>query len=212
MQNRIFRNIIIAITVHFCCITATFGQMSHDDSLLLQNALDFFPCEYVKSTYYVVDSVSPSEKYLENLQIKLQQDTVWDTFLGKDYIILTEVEREYILSQSSQSYLWRFDIPNSTRIPPDSAWIIIGNDEKQRELAMKEALRQRDTEAYWKAVGELRPYVFWFARPMYIRNNSVCLFTFQAICGGTCGKVIKSFYKKESNEWVEWVRITDGSF
>jgi hypothetical protein len=32
------------------------------------------------------------------------------------------------------------------------------------------------------------------------------------MCGGDCGRAQTSFYKKEDDEWIEWIIVSSGVF
>jgi len=78
-------------------------------------------------------------------------------------------------------------------------------------LSLKHAALQNDTATVRKLRYDYT-FVFTFAKPVYIRDNTVCLVAFGAMCGSDCGRTETSFYRRENNEWTKWIIVSAGDF
>ena len=52
-----------------------------------------------------------------------------------------------------------------------------------------------------------RPNLFEFSRPIYLRNNSICLVLISYRCGNPCGFDELCFYKKVNDVWTKFVVV-----
>jgi len=48
-----------------------------------------------------------------------------------------------------------------------------------------------------------------FSKPIFIRDNSICIFFFNFDCGVLCAKGELSVYKKSGNKWVKWFILNE---
>lgn len=68
-----------------------------------------------------------------------------------------------------------------------------------------------DTAAVWRKRStefkQTRSAYFSFSKPIFIRNNTVCLFYSGHICGPLCSTGFLIAYTKVGDEWVEWFLI-----
>lgn len=86
-------------------------------------------------------------------------------------------------------------------------WIVMKEYDTQKKLAMKEAISQGDT-ATFHTVRRTYLCLTSFLKPIYIRNNTVCLFGFATlITVSGDGVTIIQFYKKEDNQWKPWIVV-----
>lgn len=110
--------------------------------------------------------------------------------LNRDKLILTTKEIASLKQQlaSAKEKIWKENLfINSERIASDSIHSFL--------------LQNRDRDLYL------------FAQPAFIRNNTIALFYLVRLCcGGIYGPVDLSFYRKNGNKWVRWIRIDGGAF
>ena len=211
MTTMLIRTFVILIwltSVQLFYVTATYGQVSQDDTTILLKA---FRNVTIQRQIVYVDTVNKNSSVPEGLEEIFQKGTVTD-LRQVNSIILTKKEQNYLLSQLRQQVVWSANLfPNSKRIDTDSIWTFLRQMNAQRALSLKHAVLQKDTVT----IKNLRydyPYVFTFTKPIYIRDNTVCLITFFAMCGRDCGQKETSFYKKENNKWIKWVIVSAGDF
>ncbi|MNK69660.1 hypothetical protein D3C87_890530 [compost metagenome] len=48
-----------------------------------------------------------------------------------------------------------------------------------------------------------------FSKPIFIRDNSICIFFFNYTCGVLCAKGELTVYKKSGKKWVKWFILND---
>ena len=52
---------------------------------------------------------------------------------------------------------------------------------------------------------------YWFfSKPIFIRDNSICLFYYIFYCGNTCGHSQLAFYRWRNNKWTKWIHVIGG--
>ena len=208
MLTRTFVILIWLTSIQFFGVGVTYGQVSQDDTAILLKA--FRQITTQRQIVYV-DSVNANKSVPERLKDAFQKGTVTDKRQGNS-ITLTKAEQNYLLSQLGQQMVWSDSLfPNSKRINADSMWTFLRQMNAQRVLSLNQAASQKDTVTI-KNLKYYYPYVFIFAKPIYIRNNTVCLIAFSAMCGGNCGQTETSFYKKINNEWTKWIIVSAGDF
>ena len=206
--TRTFVILIWLISVQLFCIYKTYGQVSQDDTTILLKA--FRQVTWQRPIIYV-DIVNANSSVPERLREVFQKGTITDKRKG-NFITLTKTEQDYLLSQLGQQTVWSDNLfSNSKRIDTDSMWTYLRQMNAQRTLSINQAALKNDTVLIKKLKYDY-PYVFTFAKPIYIRNNTVCLIAFGAMCGGECGQTETSFYKKENNEWTKWIIVSSGDF
>ena len=206
--TRTFVILIWLISVQLFCIYKTYGQVSQDDTTILLKA--FRQVTWQQPIIYV-DIVNANSSVPERLREVFQKGTITDKRKG-NFITLTKTEQDYLLSQLGQQTVWSDNLfSNSKRIDTDSMWTYLRQMNAQRTLSINQAALKNDTVLIKKLKYDY-PYVFTFAKPIYIRNNTVCLIAFGAMCGGECGQTETSFYKKENNEWTKWIIVSAGDF
>jgi len=200
--------LILLTTVQIYCGGVTYGQLSQDDKTILRKAvIRIIPLE--KIVY--VDTVSRHNRslnfVLDRLSNAIQNGKLSDKRNG-DTLTLSKTEQKYILTQLEQQTVWPVNLfPNSKRIDTDSMTSHIRQMNLQRRLKLNLAKLQKDTLTIKKLRYDL-PYVFTFLKPIYIRDKTICLIAFSAICGGECGLAETSLYKKEKNGWSKWMILS----
>ena len=132
--------------------------------------------------------------------------------IDHDICGVEQAEQNYLLDQLFQESSWPDHLfPNSKRIKTDSMFTYLSKMNPQHKLSLNQATSQKDTITI-KNLRYNSPFIFTFAKPIYIRDNTVCLIVFGARCGGDCGHIETSFYKKVYNEWIKWITVTAKDF
>jgi hypothetical protein len=189
---------------------STYGQLSHEDTAILSKA--FRQIASQEQILYI-DTVNADASVITRLKEIFHKGELTDKRLGNT-ITLTKSEQKYLLTELGQRIIWNdYLFTNGKRISSDSMRIFLKKQNTDRVKTINQAAKSKDTLTI-KALGELKnyPYVFTFAKPIYIRNNTVCLISFIAMCGNECGQTETSFYKKVNNEWTKWVVVSSGTF
>lgn len=128
-------------------------------------------------------------------------------------IELTAQEINYLYEQLKDSIIWPENLfDNSISSGNDSLLNEQFNSEKEkRNLAWQQAILNKDSSIL-KDYTFLRQYTFYFGKPIFLRENTVCLISYGAICGGECGLSATYLYRKEKNVWKQWARVCGGVF
>jgi hypothetical protein len=115
--------------------------------------------------------------------------------IKKDSLILTGKEYAYVLSEikKMQKLVWHDGLlPNSKTIPTDT----VTNIFKTKRMAGWDYLYKKGIHA-----------IFTITNPVFLRNDTVCLFYFDQTCGDLCGSGDFAIYKKLDGKWVYWIML-----
>lgn len=126
---------------------------------------------------------------------------------------LTAQEINYLYEQLKDSIIWPENLfENAISSDNDSLLNEQFNSEKEkRNLAWQQAKLNKDSSIL-KDYTFLRQFTFYFGKPIFLRENTVCLISYAAICGGTCGLSATYLYRKEKNVWKQWALVRGGVF
>jgi hypothetical protein len=208
VRTRTFAIPILLTVFQFFCSGATYSQVSQDDTTILLKA---FRHVTKQQQIVYVDTVNANSFMLEQLKEAFQKGTVTDKRQGNS-ITLTKTEQDELLSKLGQQTVWPDNLfPNSKRLDADSMWTFLRQMNEQRVLSINQAAFQKDNATIQNLRYEY-PFVFTFAKPIYIRDKTFCLIAFSAMCGGNCGQTETSIYKKENNSWTKWIIVSAGDF
>jgi hypothetical protein len=103
-----------------------------------------------------------------------------------DTLVLTKKEKDYIIRKldSVQNYSWKEEVfPNSKIVVQDTLWDYLLKNHKA--------------------------VVHQFSKPIFIRDNSICLIYYM-IFKGAGGPSYFGFYKKKNGIWEEWISVSSG--
>lgn len=206
--TRKFIIIIWLTSVQLFCVGTTYAQVSQDDTTILLKAFR----QIIKQDQIVyVDTVNALNGSPDRLLKAIQNGKIIDKRNG-NALTLSKAEKAYILSQLRQQTVWSDNLfPNSKHIVADSVWSYLRQMNTQRAFMLDQAALQKDTMTI-KNLRYKYPYVFTFAKPIYLRDNTVCLIAFWATCGSQCGQTETSFYKKANNKWTKWIIVSASDF
>lgn len=205
---------IFILFLHLFLIVGQINKYDEMDAILasLNNVQYTPPIIYIKAIQQVSDSRS-KQLYIKKIgngvfykYSPIDNNSAFDPETGEaigyakklDSICLTKEERKILISAFGASCTWDTDLfPNSISVEnEDEGFNIIS--------MLKSGNNQKPDTGHF--------YVFLFSKPIYIRNNSVCLIAMSAICGGTCGITDISFYKKVNEKWEKWINVGGGVF
>jgi hypothetical protein len=134
------------------------------------------------------------------------------SFTKEDSLLLTKTEDQYLRKQLSKKTKWPEELFRGSKgIPMDSMWSYL----EQQGVIKYEKIKKADSTRDMAAINKLQrlySYVFVFTKPIYIRNKTICLVSYAAMCGGDCGINGVTIYKKENNRWAEWIEVESGAF
>lgn len=203
--------LIISLLLFVQCLNfiETFGQISKDDNAILNN---IFKQVTINEFIVYVDTVNNTD-FAAHYRLKdiINKGVITDRKQEKT-IILTKKEKKYLLLQLCEPTVWADSLfPNSKRIQSNEMWTYLSQENNKRREAINQAYLEKDTLKIKKLRYDYT-FVFSLLRPIYIRNNTVCLTSYSAMCGVDCGRTEISFYKKENNEWTKWIIISAGDF
>ncbi|GCC50951.1 hypothetical protein SanaruYs_11700 [Chryseotalea sanaruensis] len=125
----------------------------------------------------------------------LQQDTIRDNWRRNAYVVLTEAEKHQIINQiDSTAHLKRLAKTGLIKLIPKKEI-----DSLDREFA-KLPIDFSKTYGYYS--------LYSLRKPIFLRDNSLCVFYYNYRCGDLCGAMEFAIYKRdESTKWKKWIII-----
>jgi hypothetical protein len=113
-------------------------------------------------------------------------------WISSDSLVITTKERQYITTQIDKmgSSVWgKNELANFKMITADTVNAIFAN-------------RKRDGWAEMQKRGVAR--IYNFSGPIFLRNDTFCLFYYGYSCGWRCGHGEVAVYKKVNGRWEHW--------
>jgi len=163
------------------------AQNDPKDVKFINSVLDtqFF---HAKSFY--TDSISKSQ--IAGIKTQLNRDTIFDNnWLTSEikFIILSKEEKKYINSELDKfkDFTWRQGLVPQFKIIRTDTVNAIFND-------------RRRGWAYFHTKYGL--YIHNFTKPIFLRNNTVCIFYKQYTCDYLCGFGTLDIYILKGGKWV----------
>lgn len=192
------------------CISA-FGQSDQQDTVILLNAFRAF---YRSGQIVYVDTVENCGFATERLKQAIKKGKL--TAIGKtrkdNFIKLNRSERKYLLEQIKIKTIWDDNLfCDSKRICVDSLWTYLKKEKTKYYEELNRSTLKKDSLTYNKLKYKY-PYVFSFKKPIFLKDKTICLISFTALCGNDCGRAEISFYKIQNNEWKKWFVFAAGAF
>lgn len=133
---------------------------------------------------------------------------------NKETIRLSKKEYRFLLKQIdlNKEYIWNNNlIDNSVILNQDSMFTLLNVKQKERIEQSNNAIINKDTITYNK----LKNKYFWvngYSKPIYLRENSICLLYHFERCGRDCGYDEIWILKKENGNWNKWFKICEGAY
>lgn len=203
---------LILLTTLFFFASALFAQNTTEEKGALLEAMKIVEQQspivylkkipsYKKKPERIIQKITAGKFYAYNSP---EGSVVVDPATGEtiikgspsDSLILTDQEQKILIRSLGQRATWPDHLfENSIAV---KSW-----DEGYKQLAALYHANPSD-HAY--------RYVFSFSRPVFIRNGTVCLISVVAMCGGSCGSIDLSFYRKKGAVWQQWFFISGGDF
>lgn len=181
-----------------------YAQTASDDSIIMLRIIN----QYIHNNKIAyVDTVSFGGIYPEPITKIIKSNKIHDVNKTNktNTLILTRNEKKYILSKISNQTIWGKDLfPNSIVIPPNKVINFLA-DQRNSLIKALDTISIRNDQ-----VGI--HYVFSFTKPIYFRNQTLCLITYIAICGSTCGVFKTIILRKEHDVWENWIIAESGEF
>ena len=155
--------------------------VSSDRKQYLENTRQFI--RLFKDSIYLKDSLVISNKAGGHIFSICEEE------LFHDSAILSSQERREILVQLDHPILktWTNDLIGPAKI--------VSQDTLNR--IFKGGLHEAWSLFHEKYGRDLRR----FSAPIFLRNNTICLFYSEMMCGGLCGEGQLSLYKKGAGQW-----------
>lgn len=160
----------------------SYSQSTKNSTIVLQKFFaDKFPITY-SDTIHQYDL-----KYLKQV---LADDILYNSSLSgqKDNIrqlILTKNEKKYLLKKvdEQQGFVW-----------PDNLF----------QNVRKDSSDKKNLTSNFKKF--FQP-IYNFSKPIFIRNDSICIFYYGYYCGGECGQGSVEIYHKIDGKWTNWISM-----
>lgn len=186
-----------------------FGQSNLEDTVVLYTAIQKYAGN---RTIIYIDSINKERKLPASIAATIKKGKVKDIDDPNKCLRLTNSEVKYLHEHIATLTAWNDHLfANSRRVNADSMWVALSASSAWRLPNSDKQVSSPDSPASGKSKNTYQ-YVFTFTKPIYIRNNKVCYFTWAALCGGECGYLETSFFKKKNNKWVKWITVSAGNF
>jgi hypothetical protein len=202
---RIFRLLFMIPFLYSCQL---YGQLNSQDTIMIKCAT--MRTEGTVFTY--ADKSVGWQRIGEKLADRKFRGITKQTEYNS--ITLSMKERRYLRQQieENKGFTWNDSlIANSRRIKSDSVMKIISEQFRIYRDEINNALLNHDTIALNRIVAK-KPWVYGFSKPLYLRDDTICLLYHLAFGDGDSGYDEVSFYKKENNLWTKWIVIGEGEY
>jgi hypothetical protein len=196
-------------------ITATCFSQAPNDKEILQSAInahDNFPT--------VICMQSDGYKKLQEL---VSGQKLFSRHEPENSVELTDDELVFITNEISKNQTYVFPkntFPNALLISKDTLKSYSLNKEKSYYKERDLILKAKDTLKYRSFINKkpypgVVTYVAFFSKPIYFRDNTLCLFYYSDLCNfhnglGGCEEVF--IYKKTQDGWKKQIAIPIGCY
>jgi hypothetical protein len=132
--------------------------------------------------------------YEKGLEL-LQRDTISDIWNRSVYVILSESEKHKIINEiDSSNHLNRLVKRGLIKLIPKK------EVDSLDQVFSKLPIDFRKTYGYYS--------LYSLRKPIFLRDNSLCVFYYNYRCGDLCGAMEFAIYKRdESTNWKKWIVI-----
>lgn len=171
--------------------------------------------EVIKETFKLVNR-RDTFVYVRNLKGFDKQDRIIKTLsLGKFYVETGQVE-DAITGQVRDGVK-----SDSLILSSDEIDFIITNIQKPTSWDMNMFPNSISVNNFDEAFLKLdrvkhklseRRYFYYFIKPIFIRDQSVCFISYGASCGESCGENESAFFRKVGSTWEMWIIISSGVY
>ncbi len=115
----------------------------------------------------------------------------------KECLVLTKSEKLYVSNQLDKMVGTRW----TTNLPENSKML---NIDRVQTLIGKQGLGWHDK--YYK---RYKTGFYSFSKPIFIRNNTLCIFSYSYNCGILCAYGETAVYIKDSGVWSKWLILSE---
>lgn len=165
-------------------------ELRNEDSIVYTDKIEDWIINFIKKEL---------DNYIDNGANKHNYDQL---------LKIGEYEKDSLNKQIEElrNFKWRDSlIHNAKAISIDSIRVFIRNYDRSLPQE-KEELNTVTT------ICRRGPILFSFSKPMYIRNETICLIYIRKLSRIYEGNEELSFYKKDEEKWVKWITLYSSSF
>jgi len=155
---------------------------------------DFFDEEIFNKEGIVCLTYSyTGDDLVDHLDNRFSGDTLIGT-LGSPFIVLTRDEKNMIINTLHS-------------IKPDSSHVGFYIDEEFASSDTINALLQNPKKGWPYFKKRYRGSYYAAAKPIFLRNNTLCVFMYRSVCSGECGHADLSIYRRTLFGWKRYISI-----
>jgi hypothetical protein len=201
----------ILIIAFFILTAFTFGQVPPNDTIVIKDI--FWRTTYNEPIVY-------TDKVENGVWDKLKKDLEKKNIIGStssnqnDSLKLTDKEQEYLIAQieKNKAFIWPDGLfKNSKRIELDSMWSFLKKERARYSELRNKAAKSKDTLMINQLKNKL-PWVYTFTKPIYLRDNTICVLYFRKLCGQVEGSQDACICKKKNGKWEGWIFLSGGDW
>lgn len=186
----------------------TYGQLNSQDTVLLNYAIN----RTNNSTVFYIDKSQGWGRISEKLVNNKFRGCTKLTQHNKISLSIKELKLLRQQIDLNKGHVWNDSLLiNSHRIIQDSTMGFISKQFEIYKEKINNALLNHDTIAIQQIIKE-KPRVYGFSKPLYLREETICLLYFVAFGDYSSGYDEIGFYKKENDLWTKWIVISQGDY
>lgn len=206
-----FIKINLVVCLLFINTFFTFGQSDRSELNFLEQLIRQSQPE---GQIIYTDKISKGEH--DRIKSRIKKTTIYDisTNRNQKWITLTRKEKIYIFEQLEiiNKPFWKENLFPESRLIKDDEVNSYLKKTTQDYLENYNNPNNTGTDRMTMVKNYQKPAVFKFAKPVYLRNRTLCLIYSSFICGNPCGFDELSFYKIENNTWTKWVVVSHNEY
>lgn len=206
MKNYIF--------ILFLFVVKCFSQSSKDQQIFLSVFVGN------KDSIIVIAKQSDGYKRLEAL---VSEKNIYNKAFPEKSIILTDTEVLFLKNEINKNEKYNFPetiFPDAILISSDTVKSYASNKVKKWRKEEATVFESKDTIKIFKFIREKRysfteTYVHFFSKPIYFRNDTLCILYHADLCcfnNGLGGCTSAYIYKKDNDIWEKYITITFGCY
>lgn len=202
------------ILILFVLAAKCFSQ-SPNDREIFQSFMDG-----KKDSAFVICKQSDGYKRLKAVVLKKK---IYNIHFPEKSLTLTDKEVSYIIAEINNNKSYNFSettFPNALIISKDTVQSYSSNKAKSWHKEQRSVFDSNDTIKILKFRNErpysyIETYVHFFSKPIYFRNDSLCILHHADLCNfhsGMCGCNSTYIYKKNNGRWEKYIEIQHGCY
>ncbi|MBK7357636.1 MAG: hypothetical protein IPI45_14180 [Saprospiraceae bacterium] len=165
-------------------------ELRNEDSIVYTDKIEDWIINFIKKEL---------DNYIDNGANKHNYDQL---------LKIGEYEKDSLNKQIEElrNFKWRDSlIHNAKAISIDSIRVFIRNYDRSLP-------QEKEEPNTVTTICRRGPILFSFSKPMYIRNETICLIYIRKLSRIYEGNEELSFYKKDEEKWVKWITLYSSSF